>query len=110
MARGIAAGRLRHRIVIQQDTPSQSATGHPTPSLSTLATVWAARRAVSARERLSAGGEQAVADFVFLIRYRSDVTAKMFILFEGVTYDIVGVIPYGEANVGLELMARRRVD
>lgn len=112
MARlGFAAGRLRHEIVIQSSTPTQNSAGEPIDSWSTFATVRAERRPVSARERIAAGGEQAVAEFVFLIRYLSGLTAKMRISFEGVTYDITGIVPYGDApTIGHEIMARKRVD
>lgn len=88
------AGRLRHRVTIQSMTETQDGTtGAITETWSDVATVWAEIAPLSGREFVAARETQGQIDARVLIRYRSDVTAKMRLSAGGVYYDIHAVLP-----------------
>lgn len=72
------AGRLNHKITIQQSTPSRDAAGLEVESWSTLATVWAevTMTAYSGAERVEQAADQPIARNRYTVRmyYRSDVS------------------------------------
>ena len=72
-----AAGELRERLTIQQNTPSTTSQGGRSASWGTLATVWGAVRPVAGDEVLQAASIGSQMPFEMEIRYRADVTAKM---------------------------------
>ena len=102
------AGRLDRRITIEQPTAAVNTFGEPVQTWADLATVWASVRAKSGRE-FFAGGEQATADTVFRIRYRSDVTRVMRISYGGAVYDITAIAEIGRRE-GLEIIATAEVE
>jgi SPP1 family predicted phage head-tail adaptor len=97
------AGQLDRRITIEQNTPTQGPTGEEAASWSTLATVWAEVRQRRGREFFDSHQVVAEIDTVFLIRHRTDVTAKMRVSWDGRLYDIHYVGEIGRKD-GLELM------
>lgn len=87
--------QLDRRITIEQPTITQDAAGQPVPTWSTLVTVWAEKDA-----RL--GNEQVQADQVtsqnlvnWRIRYRTGITNKMRISYDGNYYGIESKIEEG---------------
>jgi SPP1 family predicted phage head-tail adaptor len=73
------AGRMRERVAIQTNTPSQDAYGQPVESWATSATVWAEIVATAnGTERAEAGGQQVIAESLYriTIRWRDDVSVK----------------------------------
>ncbi len=84
----MSIGPMDQQITIQQNTPTQDATGQPIESWATLATVWAEYLPVSGREFWAARQVNATAVANFRIHYRSDVTRKMRVSFDGDTYNI----------------------
>jgi len=103
------AGRLDRRISIEQSTPSTDAMGEPVDGWAELAAVWAEVRFQTGREVMAGGGEQAEADVMFFIRYRSDVTTDMRIAYAGDTYDIIRPPREIGRQAGLEILARAPV-
>lgn len=82
----LAAGRLRHRVLIEQyvlaldsngDVAQDPETGETTGSWQELATVWAAIEPLSAREFLAAQATQSQVTARIVIRHRSDLDASM---------------------------------
>ena len=98
---------MDRRVTIEQDTPTRDTTGAEVESWSTLATVWAEVRERRGREFFDSHQVTAEIDTVFLIRWRSDVTAKMRINWDGKLYDIHFVGEIGRQR-GLEIMASAR--
>lgn len=101
----LRAGDLRHRITIQQSTVAAD----QAESWSDVATVWAGKRDVGAREALRSGQVQAVGDTIFTIRWRAGLTAKMRISYGGEIWQIAGLSEIAP-KVGWEILARRRQD
>ena len=63
------AGRLRHRVTIQNFTISKTPSGQPVES-------WAAGKTISGRELLAAGVERADATIRVWVRFRTDISAS----------------------------------
>jgi SPP1 family predicted phage head-tail adaptor len=76
------AGTLRERVTIQASTPVQDGYGEPIDAWANLATnptVWASVMPRASGERFIGGAEQlqATISHTVRIRYRTDVTVKM---------------------------------
>lgn len=103
------AARLKHRITIEQPVYTTDAAGGGTTIWTPLATVWAEIRTRSGRERLFAGKLEASSTHTITLRYRSDVTEKMRISFDGRLFNIRRVENVDAADVLLELAVEEGV-
>ena len=65
----IAAGDLRHRVLIQQQVTTRDEDGVQTTSWLDVATVWASVEPLSAREFIQSGQTQAAVTARITIRY-----------------------------------------
>lgn len=87
-------GKLRHRVTIQKPARVQDPdTGSITEGWADVATVWAGKRPVSAKEFMSAQAMQSEIVGEFRIRYRDDIDATMRIVYRGKKFNIEGAIP-----------------
>lgn len=97
------AGKLRHRIVIQQSTSSQTV-GEPVKTWSTVATVWADYEDLGGSEGTNSGQEQyATGMRRYEIRYRTGLVPKMRISHQSVFWDIDRIVNVGGRNRELHL-------
>lgn len=88
------AGDLRSRITIQKRGPTKDDWGTPMPDAwADLDTVWADVRHPSGLEMVKADATTSVVKASIRIRWRSDVTAGMRVLFDGRVYNILAVLP-----------------
>ena len=108
------AGLLRNEIIIQQRTagsPQQTATGAPSESWTTYATVRASIDPVLGREFFAAEQIQSNISAKIRIRYQSGVTdgvtTLMRVNHDGVIYNIEAVINVNNRNRELILMCSR---
>ncbi|MGJ0580365.1 phage head closure protein, partial [Xenorhabdus bovienii] len=69
------AGRLRHRILLQNFTPIKLPSGQPMEEWQDIATVWAEVKHISGRELLASGAALSEATVRIWLRYRMDVTS-----------------------------------
>lgn len=99
------AGRLRHRITIQQPTTSTNAQGGKVKTWTDVATVWAGIEPVSASESEENFQLEHEVSVRIIIRYRSDITSDMRIKFENRYYKILGIINPDERNRELQIIA-----
>ena len=108
------AGRLRHRITLQQPTRTQNSMGEPVVSWSDVATVWAAVEPIKGSERLAADQLQAELDTRIVIRWSSDVSAisaAWRCVFGSVIYNIAAPpVNRGQLNKDIELMCKSGVN
>jgi SPP1 family predicted phage head-tail adaptor len=88
-------GRLDRRITILTLSAGTDAWNQSSSVYNTLATVWAEVRDQGAKEREEADQRVTVNPKIFTIRYRSDVTTKHRISFDGDTFDITGITEIG---------------
>jgi len=98
----LAAGRLRHRIHIQERVLSQDSNLDPVTSWEPVATVWAAVEPLSTREFFAAQAAQSEVVARITIRYRDGLNAQMRILHRGKIYNPAGFLP--DAVSGVEYM------
>lgn len=100
-------------ITIERFTATQDeGSGEEVQTWSTLATVQASKKDVSDRERIAAAEVAADITTRFQIRWDSsvaDVNPKDRLVYEGKTYDIVGVKELGRRE-GIEISANARAD
>lgn len=85
------AGKLRHRIAIQTNTPSVDAYGQPVEGWATSATVWAEVEMLSGRELMAAQQVESQASVRFTIR-RRDVTARQRVSWDGRLFGVEAII------------------
>ena len=101
------AGRLRHRLLLQQPTTTTDATsGAAVESWSDVAEVWGAVEPVTSRERITA--DQVVAEIThrIFIRDRGDVAATWRVRFGDRVFHLSGSpIRRDERRIQLELLA-----
>ena len=112
----LAAGRLRHRVLIEQyvlavdsngDVAQDPDTGETTGSWQELATVWAAIEPLSAREFLAAQATQSQVTARIVIRHRSGLDASMRLVHmvngaRGAVYNAAGFL--ADKDSGLEYL------
>lgn len=96
---GIASGRLRHKVRLQdQQIAQDSTTGEMVKTWVTIAEPWAEVVPMSAREFIAASAEQSEVRGRMTIRYRGDVDASMRIVHRGKWYAIQGVMEDAESG------------
>lgn len=90
----LEAGKLRHRVVIEQPSNEQDeTTGAMSPDWTEVCTVWAAIKPLSTREFIAAQAQQSKVIGKIIIRYRDDITAEMRAVHGNKIYSIEGVFP-----------------
>jgi SPP1 family predicted phage head-tail adaptor len=103
------AGRLRHRVTIQQRAGTQDSYGQEDDDWNDVDTVWAAVEPLRGREFLEARREGAEVTTRIVTRYRSGITPAMRVSYDSRTFDIVSVINVDERDSELQLMCRELV-
>ncbi|WP_182655590.1 phage head closure protein [Stenotrophomonas lacuserhaii] len=89
----MAAGELRHRVLIQQQVTTRDEDGVQTTSWVEVATVWASVEPLSAREFIQSGQTQAAVTARITIRYREGLLPTMRIVHRGQVFNIAGLLP-----------------
>lgn len=84
-------GKLDRRITLQTMTSTRGDMGEDVQTYSTLVIVWAWVRFGSGQERMLADKNTVTADAIFTIRWRSGITEKTRISWDGTTYDIIHI-------------------
>jgi SPP1 family predicted phage head-tail adaptor len=87
-----SSGQKQKRVTIQQATRSVDSQGGSAVTWSTRCVVWAHERALNGREALAAQQVTAVLSSVWEVHYRTDISVKDRIVFEGRTLQIEAVI------------------
>lgn len=99
----LAAGKLRHRVTIQQAVETQNPdTGAVKVEWVLYAERWAEYVAQSVREFIAAAAVQSEVKGRFTVRTDQGVTADMRVIHRGKAYQILGVMP--DPDSGLEYM------
>jgi SPP1 family predicted phage head-tail adaptor len=97
-------GPLDQRITIQARTAGVDALGQAATTWDNVVTVWAAADPIRGREYFAAATQQSETAVRFTVRYRSDVTPAMRVMWRNQAHDISAVIdPHGRKE-SLELM------
>ena len=100
----LAAGKLRHRVTIQQEVETQNPdTGAVSVSWVTYADRWAEYVAQSVREFIAASAVQSEVKGRFIVRADEGITASMRVIHRGKAFAILGP-PMPDPDSGLEYM------
>jgi len=83
-------GKLDRRITLQSLEVARGNAGGVSESWTEVDTVWAEKVEQSTREFRSAVALRSEVNRMFRIRYRTDITAKHRVLFDGRIHEIVG--------------------
>ena len=106
----LEAGELDRRVGIESAMLVQDDSGAEVETPTLLAEVWAKAQPVggiSRIERFEGREISAELDYRFVIRYRSDLTTRMRLRFDGRVYDIQRIDEMGRRDA-LEILARAR--
>ena len=98
----LAAGKLRHRVILQEQQSVQDTLGEMIVNWVEIARPWAAVEPLSAREFVASAAGQSQVTARITIRYRAGVNATQRILHRGKIYNIEGVLADKES--GLEYL------
>lgn len=85
-------GELRHRVTLQQQFITEDLQGGHVTSWADVATVWASIEPMAGKESYKWGKLLGESTYVIRIRYRSDIKAKMRLLYGSRIMDINSVI------------------
>jgi SPP1 family predicted phage head-tail adaptor len=94
----VRAGRLRHYVTVQQATETQDTDGSVIQTWGTYAQVYAEISPKSGSEDYAAAGINASVVHEIRIRYLDGLTPKMRIVYGDRTFEIVGVVNWGERD------------
>ena len=94
-----AAGKLRHRVEIQQQITTVTSYGEQETIWTHVADVWAAIEPLSGREFIAAGATQSKVVGRIVMRYRDGIRASMRILHKSKTYNVEGVLSDKESGI-----------
>lgn len=98
----LAAGRLRHRVSLQERLLSQDEHGNPVFTWREVCQLWAAVEPLSVRDLIAAQAQQSGVSVRVVIRYRENINPQMRIVYRGKFYSIRGIQP--DADSGLEYL------
>lgn len=101
------AGKLRHRITIQEPITARNGFNEAITTWVTVATVWASVEPISGREFFAAEHVQSEITHRIRVRYRAGIAPTMRVVFNGRYLMIESVINYGERGTDLQLMCRQ---
>lgn len=109
------AGKLRHRVTLQEKTATQNSVGDEVITWSERWVDWANVEPIKPREFLAPDGELAQVDTLITCRARWDIRPKMRMLWvDGGgfthTYDIHGIQRPGERNRDMKIICRENVE
>ncbi len=105
----IRAGELRHKIIIQQNTPTRDAMNAEVDSWADYATVWASIEPIRGKEFWDSQQINAEITGKIKLRYLAGVISKMRVKFGMRIFEILSVINPGEKNRELQLMVKESV-
>lgn len=108
------AGKLRHKVTIQNFITSRNDHGDEIEEWQDGATVWAEVKGVSGRELIYSGAETSEATIRVWMRHRSDVAASSRLLclvgpYRGNVLDIVGPPIPDAKGTRLEILCKQGV-
>lgn len=88
----MAAGGLRHRVLIQEQVTTRDSDGIAQTAWVDVATVWASVEPLSAREFIQSGQTQAAVTARITIRHRPGMRPSMRLVHRGEVFNIAGLL------------------
>ena len=103
------AGKLRHRVTIEQVSTAPNSFGEPVETWAPFVTVWASREDLSGRELFVAQQWRADVTTRFELRYVAGLTPAMRVIDNGPLYNIARVADKDGRGRTLTIIATRVV-
>lgn len=103
------AGELRNRITIQKQVSTQDSFGQQVETWTDIATVWSNINPIAGREFFAAETVNSEITHKIRIRFRSDITPDMRVVYQSRMFFIQTVINEYEKNTVLQLMCKELV-
>ncbi len=100
------AGKLKHKVTVEEPREARGETGQVTTSFQPLATTWASIEPLSGRELIAADQAQSETTIRVRMRYLAGVTNECRIVHGTRVLQIVSVIDPEDRHAELELMCR----
>lgn len=101
----IPAGRLRHRIRLQQQAVAQDAAGSLIRTWSDVGTFWAECLPLSGREQVAVQAKGSKATWRIVMRWRADVSTTMRLLHDGRVLNITASVDLAGTRQWLHIEA-----
>jgi SPP1 family predicted phage head-tail adaptor len=98
------AGRLRHRVTIEQLTAAQNTFGEEEPRWQSVTTRWASIAPLSGRELFTAQQVYAEATHGVRLRYLAGLTPKMRLVYRDRVFNIESIRNADERRAVLDLI------
>ena len=92
------AGKLDRRLSVKTSTFAQDAAGQPVATETTLATIWAHKMEQRPSEVFNAGSDKVLEQIIFQVRYRTDITTSMVVVYKTNRFEIKGITEVGRNN------------
>lgn len=106
----MSAGRKDQPITIERNTPTRSLSGGYTDAWAAVGpTIWAEVKAKAGREAMDDGRPNATFVVVFTVYNLTDIREADRIIWNGVRYNIRGILREGESPLDLKIEAERGV-
>lgn len=102
------AGKLRHRLTLEEATDTLNARGEAVPAWSTVTTLWGAIDPLSGREGFEARQLYASASHRIRLRYRAGIVPKMRLTKGARVFEIDAILNVDERNRELVCLATER--
>jgi SPP1 family predicted phage head-tail adaptor len=103
----VRAGSLDRRVILQRPTKVREPNGAEREVWLTVDEVWAGKKDATGRERIIAGTEIGIADAVFTIRWREDVTSRHRVRYLGKDWRIIAPPAEVGRKEGLQLVCQQ---
>lgn len=103
------AGKLRHRVTIQQLVKTDDGYGGIVETWQDVATVWAAVEPLRGNERYRAQQVQAELTHKVIMRYRAGIKPQMRLLYGNRIFEIEAVIDVEERHKWIELLCAETI-
>lgn len=104
------AGKLRERITIQQREKKKKPSGQVVGDWVDLCTVWAQVKCTNSKTVDSSGVVQHETVYRFYIRWRSEITAEMRVVWNGRIFELTGPpADWKSEKIGLTLLTKEQV-
>jgi SPP1 family predicted phage head-tail adaptor len=98
------AGRLKNRVVIQQQSTTQDSIGQPVNTWTTYATVWANIIHQKGAEAIKADQVMSTLRASIRVRYKAGITTAMRVSYASKIYQIISIIPDAESKDYMDLV------
>ena len=97
---------LSERVTLQSQTTTTDGAGSISTTWTTVATIWARMKPVSAAQVALAGRDDGVREYDMIARFRTDVNSTWRVLWDGRKFDVRSVVNKDEQRIYITARVR----